>query len=41
MYLLHELGHILNGLPRDFGNAVLSVKNTKIVAVGCFPELQP
>jgi hypothetical protein len=40
-YLLHELGHVLAGLPRDFGNAALSVENTRTVMQRCFRELLP
>src|SRR5262249_19485864 len=39
IYLLHELGHVLRGLPRDFGKADLSFANTKTVIQKCFREL--
>jgi hypothetical protein len=39
IYLLHELGHVMGGLPRDFGAADRSLDNTRTVTRNCFQEL--
>lgn len=41
IYLLHELGHVLGGMTRDFGRADISFNNTKTVIQKCFRELHP
>ena len=40
IFLLHELGHVLNGLPDDTNNEGLSNLSNKTLINDCFPTLK-